>query len=445
MTSAGSPRRALRVTVVAQQPLSLGTEAEVAFYTPSHQHVPGSVLRGALAAAWISEHGTPTGDNPHAGRFRALFDGDIRFGPLLVEGSTRTPMSVHKCKYPVSEQCKQTIVDAAFEHVPRCPGCGRRLEAAKGELVMPTGFVMHRSTRTAINPKTGRTEDGMLYSQGALPTGTTLVGHIHGHDEWLERDRPLWLGGRRSVGGHAEYAVEQVDLPPPPMPADGEPLVLRLVTPAIFVDSVGRPRLDPDPVLDLAGTSVSRRGPWNRPATWSGWHAASGLPKPTELCAAAGSTYRITGSSDALARLARRAATEGVGLRRAEGFGVVEVATAPWRAGPTSTDAATVHTTAPDPAVVAFTTVRALNLDAEQHRWLLGVLRRLQVAHLSYKDSQVDEIVTDVFEQPTARGLSGNQRDGLQRLLTSVSSDVMRDLTTLVDVRLVGPDEAGQR
>jgi hypothetical protein len=49
----------LSVSVTTRQRVALGTGSEVGFFTGSHPFVPGSVLRGALAAAWIAEHGPP--------------------------------------------------------------------------------------------------------------------------------------------------------------------------------------------------------------------------------------------------------------------------------------------------------------------------------------------------------------------------------------------------
>ena len=117
--------------------------------------------------------------------------------------------------------------------------------------------------------------------------------------------------------------------PPDPGHDDG-PLVIRLNGPAVFVDQAGRPSLGPDPGLDLDDAVVVERS-WARPVTWTGWHAASGLPKPEELCASPGSTYRLTGPAAALRGLAERLPREGIGLRRAEGFGDVQVVSVPWR------------------------------------------------------------------------------------------------------------------
>lgn len=436
----------LKVTVRAEQPLALGITAEVSFFTNSHPFVPGSVLRGALAAAWIAEYGPPTRARgvAHAERFRELFDGRIRYGPLFPAGSQREPLSVRHCKYPKSDSlaaCQAVAVDLAFERRDSCTGCGGELEPSKGELILPAGLVLHRRVRTSIDPTTSLARDGHLYATAAIPVGTSLVGRVHGTHPWLVDPRVLRLGGRRSVGGAAAYRVEPAPVASVSL-AVGDPLVFRLVSPAILVDMAGRPRLDPDPDLDL-GEGLALADSWSRPMPWDGWHAASGLPKPREICAAAGSTYRVTGNHDDLVRLGDRLLRRGLGLRRAEGFGAVEIAAGPWQR----------VTAEPSPAPVANAEVHAslkrlkeLNLHRPEWRWLTGALRELQLERqrLATRGAVAPGALGPVLEalltQPTAARLSGSQRDRVRSAVADLSSDQLRDLTTLA---LAGLTAAG--
>ena len=54
MTAVAPAPGTVRVTATARQRLALGTAAEMSYFTGGHDHVPGSVLRGALAAVWIA-------------------------------------------------------------------------------------------------------------------------------------------------------------------------------------------------------------------------------------------------------------------------------------------------------------------------------------------------------------------------------------------------------
>lgn len=453
---------ALLVTVVARQRLALGVGSEVSYFTGTHPFVPGSVLRGALAAAWIAgpEHGPPSMGDGRASRFRELFDGDIRYGPLHVTGSYVVPVSAWLCKYPKDKACRAEAADAAFEDVSRagtgkpgaggseaadaawedarsCPACGGPLEQGKGQVLLPPGMALERVTRTSINPATGTAQDGELYAHAALPAGTTLTGYIHGRDPWLEQPRTLRLGGRRTVGGAAGYSVVLAAPPEPPEPLlAGGMLTIRLASPAIFADAAGRPRLDPDPDLDLdhAETGAETERAWARPSTWEGWHAASRLPKPDELCAVAGSTYQITGPDEALRRLAGRLLRDGIGLRRAEGFGNVQVITRPWR--PPPVQAPVTREAGADLRVRDWHgKVAQLALNPAQERWLVGALRDLQLARQRTAGDQgqaVRAVASQILARPGAEAFSGRQRDLLRELFSEPDAQVLRDLTTLL-------------
>ena len=448
-------RGGLRVTVTARQRLALGVGSEVSYFTDTHPFAPGSVLRGALAAAWIAENGPPTAASG-AAAFRELFDGPIRYGPMFVPGTVVVPVSARRCKYPRDAGCESQAVDEAFETGSRCPACQGPLEPGKGQVILPGDVSLERITRTSIDPATAKAADGELYAHGALPAGTILTGYIHGRDPWLERPRRLRLGGRRTVSGAADFQAvplrpaeedqmpnEWPGLAPPAgsaRPAESLPaspgrddagLVIRLASPAVFVDAAGRPSLEPDPVLDLDGARVERR--WARPATWSGWHAASRLPKPEEVCAIAGSTYRITGPAGALRGLAERLSGEGAGLRRPEGFGDIRIAWGPWR--PPVTAALVQTTAAVDAAVIAWLDdVRDLALDPPRLRWVADALRELQLARERRAPAAGggQDTVTGLLGRAAAGGFSGRQREQLRTLFTEPDSRQLRDLTTLV-------------
>jgi CRISPR-associated protein Csx10 len=451
----------LRVTVTARQRLALGVGSEVSYYTGTHLFVPGAVLRGALAAAWIAEHGPPHGDGGTA--FRELFDGEIRYGPMYLPGTVLVPVSARLCKYPRDADCQAQAVDAAFEAGEDCPACHGPLEPGRGQLLLPPGVAPERITRTSIDPSTAKAADGELYANGTLPAGIRLTGYIRGRAPWLERPRPLRLGGRRTVGGSAEYEAVPVDpakekdilaertgVTPPGGSAgrggaapQSAGLVLRLAGPAVFVDAAGRPSLEPDQVLDLDGATVERR--WARPVTWSGWHAASHLPKPDEVCAAPGSTYRITGPADTLSRLAERLPRAGAGLRRAEGFGEVRVVRGPWRP-PARVTPAGSPAAADAPVRAWLRDLADLALDPPQLRWVADALRELQLGRERRAGQAGDgdqEPVSALLDRAAAGGFSGRQREGLRGLFTEPNPRQLRDLTTLLLAGLDTEDEAG--
>lgn len=326
----------IRVDVTAQQVLHLGTRPDAGWLTDTHRFVPGSVLRGALAASWLAEHRPPSPDTTADPEFHRIFEGAVRFGPLYPRDDALyprddalRPLSVFGCKYATDPPCQNVAHDAAFEQAdqPRCPACGGPMQASKGTIdgaATPAGH-----TRVQLDALE-RASDGQLFTRRALPRGTALTGLIDGDLDtdlrWLAGERLVRLGGRRCTSG---LATLRCTTEPDPAAFTGlQPerrrLVLRLLSPAIFVDDLGRPCWLPDlaELQALLGVDTALAAAFARPALVTGWHIASNLPKPRDFAVAAGSVFVLRFDGDlptpgALLRLWRR----GLGLRRAEGNG----------------------------------------------------------------------------------------------------------------------------
>jgi CRISPR-associated protein Csx10 len=181
---------------------------------------------------------------------------------------------------------------------------------------------------------------------------------------------------------------------------------------------------------------------WTRPVTVTGWHAASGLPKPEELCAVTGSTYRLSGPPERLRRLADRLQRDGIGLRRTEGFGDIDVVTGPWR--PMVADTRSALESGAEAASLEWQrNIRDLGLSADLRRWVVGALRELQLhrARNAADTAGADWLAGELLARPAADEFSGRQRDKLRNLFAETSLDLLRDVTTLLaaDLPPAGP------
>ncbi|SNR87885.1 CRISPR-associated protein Csx10 [Haloechinothrix alba] len=312
------------VTADLDEPVAAVRHIRSDFRQDVYDHVPGTVLRGALAAAWIQRHGAPSPDDPE---FAAIFEGDGSFGPLHHRNGTSlpTPLSVKTHKYRPGERCKQLWWDrATAEDAATCPECHGALDASKGA---PVGRVeQHRRTRAALDEQ-GVAKDGHLFSQNTLPAGMRLTGWVYGPAAraFAHDTETLFLGARRSVGGQARVTIDR-EAEPDPVELDGSTIVLRLASPGIFVDAFGLPSEVPDieelsEQLGVPVESIEQR--WTRWTESGGWHAASGLPKPTERAVLPGSTYRVRCAEPASEPARRRLMARGIGLRRREGYGAL--------------------------------------------------------------------------------------------------------------------------
>jgi CRISPR-associated protein Csx10 len=375
------------VNAKALQGLAIGGPAEVGFDKATLRYIPGSTLRGALAAAWIAEHGLPKRQNPRRDEFVAVFEREIRFGPLFQVGSALVPLTAIWCKYPRTPDCATWSQDAAVVGpTALCPHCGQGVATGKGEI---DGVSHTRVVRTALD-EIGRAKNRTLRARHELTAGTEYHGRLTGWHEWLSSPREIFIGGMTSISGLTSLSIapSAVRVPVPLSPRADGALVLRLRSPAIVVDDAGRPSLDLVPellrILGLPSAAVDRgrTRQWTRPVKVGGWHAASGLPKPTEYAIAHGSVIVLAvdrefegGIDDA--RLAELAA-HGIGLRRIEGFGDIEINPPAWRpAVRAASPASTTEPTLPDP--LAGLRVQGLLDKLETVSWLLDRGRRVLI------------------------------------------------------------------
>lgn len=338
----------VEVTLRLDQIAALGRRPRGTAPVDTHRHIPGSVLRGALAASWIAQYGPPQQADPAArDHFLRLFEGQVRYGPLLDADSDVVPLSVLRCKYRPEKECEQFSCDQAdpgrSARQPECDTCGGRTQSGRGEVEF-FGVDDHIVQETHVRlDERERAEEGLLFTRRALRprrdgvrrvfTGRIVTPPGEPVDPWLLQARPLRVGGRRSTAGGALYDAE--DLPAPaPDPAflvTKGCLIVRLISPAFLVDAAGRPTSRPDTGLlsELLGVDVTLDRAWVRRESIGGWNTLTNLPKPAELAVTAGSVFRLALGSTPTAEGLRRLLDHGLGLRRAEGFGWI--ALGPWR------------------------------------------------------------------------------------------------------------------
>lgn len=318
------------LALTLRQPAQLGDRARKDFVLSTMDHIPGAVVRGALAAAWLARNGVSKPGTAAREEFLSLFEGGVRYGPLLSEGSEAASLSVISHKYAHTENCAHVEIDCAdqdpgYEPPFECPDCGSPMEQSRGLRAAGPGRVRRTSVAIGVG---GTAREGELFTRESLKTGQVFRGPVIAEDPGLlgiiGELGPVRVGGRRTTHGRADIQISNGTVPPAIRARESDGLlVLRLRSPGVFTDDHGRPSRDPNSreLKEVLGTPVTVLRRWTRWEEIGGWHAASGLPKPQELAVSAGSTYllqteRIVADA-ALAELSRR----GVGLRRHEGYG----------------------------------------------------------------------------------------------------------------------------
>jgi CRISPR-associated protein Csx10 len=310
-----------------RQPAQIGDRPRDDFVLSTQEYLPGSVVRGAFAAAWLSRNGVSAKGTSQRAEFLRLFEGGVRFGSLLPQGAEDPSFAVISHKYEATGACQEKEYDrAAQDSVPlECPDCGspleqnRKLRGRRPEIRRRTSVSIHES---------GVAQRGALFTRESLEAEQEFRGTITAEDpgllDILAGLGQVRVGGRRTTHGLAALTITEDAGQPPTAErrADGM-LILRLRSPGIFTDDFGRPSCEPSPaeLERRLGVPAQVTQRWTRWQQVGGWHIASGLPKPSELAVAAGSAYLISPeravADDALTVLGQH----GVGLRRHEGFG----------------------------------------------------------------------------------------------------------------------------
>lgn len=384
----------ITVNAILLQDVSPSSSREIGYRGKVEPYIPGSVVRGALATAWIRSNGIPRSTNKKQTEFVDLYERNVRYGYLFAPDQRIVPLSVRLCKYQPDDACRGFFRDDAFLtdlKVATCT-CGGPLEMSKGNATVDSRAYR---TRTALTSDERPLEEN-LFARQVIPKGDGWSGTIHfaasnqSQSNVLAQlaelsDDVVVLGGSRSTLGRTRISGQLGTDVVPASREDGL-LLIRLTAPGIFLDQFGRPTLEL-PLneigkhLGLDPNKLSVKKSWVRPTTVGGWHAASGLPKPSEWACLPGSTWLVEGvnSETDLSQLAQ----EALGFRRNEGNGAIEV-------NPRFSFVA-----APVPVLAAgsasLVTDVVLSLDEREIRWLIGELKesriRLETGQLEHREN----------------------------------------------------------
>lgn len=400
------------ITIDADQRVLLGRGRLRAFLTDSYPFIPGSVIRGALAAAWVANGGQRDRS------FERVFESG-RFRPAFPDGVGVQAQSMRECKYHSDEADHPGHHDEATDGrlSPGERGC-HGFDFLKGGY---WGGQLVTETTTALEPRKHIAKEHQLFSRKAVERKTIFEGMIvlpEGDHSRLVSIKQAFMGGRGSVRGRVQVSIRKAQRPV----QVGDRLVLTTLTPTILVDETGAPSADLDRGLTELGFDVVD--------TWanridsdaaSGWHAASDLPKPAEIALAPGAVAVVKRpSQEVLAKLL----DAGLGLRTSEGYGWVEASIGTHPLCQLSKSPQEVPKPAPTqvapPAEKSFAErVDELQLTPDQRRWLAKKLH-LRSEHKPLTDGDLSE--------PIAGRLSSEQIRRIRAMIAEVPPDQRNSL-----------------
>jgi len=320
-------------------------------------YIPGSALRGVLAACWLARHpGVDLAADPGG---RAWFlDGAVcylnTYPEYENERTLPTPASWFTEKDMAGDE-RATIYDLAVGPDPRLgalkpPKGGPFCRLSRHEPSEPWESAEYRATlvgparydqvHIALEDVNRRGEGNLVFRYDALAPGQSFIGVVVAPEgqnlaeiEDLLAAGDLLLGSAH-LAGYGRIAVEVIEevatgwreyQASDPAP-DGR-LVVTLLSPAILRSNGGRVGWDGGLALaqslGLPKETVLRAA-FGRPELMGGYNRKWSLPLPQAWALTAGSVFVFDASTIDQTRL-QAALDHGVGERRAEGFGRIAV------------------------------------------------------------------------------------------------------------------------
>jgi CRISPR-associated protein Csx10 len=379
----------LQLIVKACAPIALSASRANAQFAQGLDYIPGSTLRGALAAMYLGKNP----GQPHDETFRTLFLSHQVSYPDLLPTVNQTMSAIfpataqackrYKLKHP--ESLEDGLAGLAVQAsrlqgweqelgpVPEiltaghyCSTCQSQspLHQLTGYYTMTagTGYTIQQVkihqrliAGTSINRATGTAQQGMLFSRDVLEEGQYFSGQIRLAETWppqlkqlIQPGLILRVGYGRSRGlGKLEVISAEDSLDTGSelterwqkfnekvlkmgLPAERAYFSLTLQSDWIRVDRNFYLPLDLPDQAELNIVGLQRHRCVSRPTTVMGWNAAMNLPKESQPALKRGSVllFSVPAQPEMITAAQTRLRlieAEGVGERRNEGFGRVSV------------------------------------------------------------------------------------------------------------------------
>lgn len=361
----------LTIKAIARSPICLSS-SHVGFSSQSIDYIAGSALRGALAGAYLRAGGAA-----NSRLFRDIFLSEQVLFPNLYPGGTNSapiPLSARSCKrFPGAGdiQSEHGICDRLVELTLseeqditdklRCPQCKSPLDRItgfyirNGRLVETIKVKKRLMTHVGLSRVTGTAEEGFLYSLEVLEEGQYFSGRIICADNMAEQLRQmfekygneLYVGTARTRGLGCLSIKEVSDSNPTTFElkafdqryraitkdSDSNSLyfTVTLLSDTILQDSFfryqGVIKEENFKEFGINPGDIQLQDYMSDQVRIQGWNSAAGWPKEDEMAIRKGSVflYRYRGETSALQRSLEKIQRNGIGARRAEGFGRVSI------------------------------------------------------------------------------------------------------------------------
>ncbi len=305
--------------------------------------IPGSVMRGAIIARYLRRHpGVELSANPTT--YRLFLDGTVRYlNAYPAQGGRRllpTPLSWHREKDGDEAMIYDLRSQALREQMKRPVPIGQPFHHQENGSVAfytPKRQLTIHTRRDRIAGRATKTQ-GDVFRYEALSPGQSFIAIILGPAELVEEIKPqegetYFLGLSRSAG-YGKTRVTKIEVLPDAWQEGeetvkeiepGQPFSLLLLSDAVVRDEKGHPLgfLTAERIGAELGASVEPvpEETFTRVGVVGGFNRKWGMPLPQRYAARAGSVYTFKAKATIPQNKLRLLLEQGIGERRAEGFG----------------------------------------------------------------------------------------------------------------------------
>lgn len=369
-----------KVTLTPESPVAVLRSRASAQFVKTQDYLPGSTVRGAFAEIFINKRGTDDPDFRFIFVEEKIFFGDFLPG-FPNQFTNLIPLTARACKrfglkgHPKShtDLLLNHMLNAFDEENKKCPECGEPIDRVSGYFIGDgkDGEIAYLSLdrqlrmHVGISRKTGTAYPGLLFSYEMLTEGKVASGRetlplqFVGYLSALEEDanelfEGLWKVippqrehlsvGKARTRGLGELRIETIEKKEPVEISFEERweafnraayewngsqekcyFSITFTSHLALKDELGRPVLgNIRPYHFSLPETVELCAAFLNPEVVSGWNAAQGLPKPDTHALGRGSVLGFSAPKSLEAEIQTRLQTletEGIGERRAEGFG----------------------------------------------------------------------------------------------------------------------------
>jgi len=344
--------RAIRYLITLQEPLLATRIAGDPNSAISYPYIPGSLVRGAVAAAYARQYGVAVLDPTNEDIRRLIFDHHVRYlNAYPVDAKQRRMLPTPRSLFQVKGQ-NQTLYDFALK-IPREQA--QFVPAARDSQPfcwIEDNDIFFISPERRINVHTTRDRrkgralegSGTVFQYDALEAGQTFAGWVLVDSDqdvsYIESLLPqIKQLGRSSNSGYGRVSVKidesiaaswrEIPRQLQSIQAD-QPFVVTLLSDVLLRDpNTGQYTWDARSYLQsllgvelefVDGNTVEQRSVW-RIEEVGGFNRVWGLPLPQAQAIVAGSVFVLRAKSPINESDIRAVEWRGIGERRAEGFG----------------------------------------------------------------------------------------------------------------------------